>query len=43
MFEWLSEWKLTENVFKQTATKFGKPDVDLFASRINHQSPNYIS
>ena len=36
MFERSSEWKLTENMLKQTVTKFGKPDIDLYESRINH-------
>ena len=43
MFQRSSEWKLTEKVFKQIATKSGKPDIHLLASRINHQLPNYIS
>ena len=30
MFEWSSEWKLTEGVFKQIVSTFGKPDIDLF-------------
>ena len=36
MFERTSEWKLTENMLKQTVTKFGKSDIDLYESRINH-------
>ena len=43
MFERSSEWKLRERVFKQIVSTFGKPDIDLFASRINHQLSNYIS
>ena len=43
IFEWSSEWKLTEDMFKQIVTSFGRPDIDLFASRINHQLPNYLS
>ena len=43
MFERSSEWKLKESVFKQIVSTFGKPDIDLFASRINHQLSNYIS
>ena len=42
-FERSSEWKLTEGVFKQMISTFGKPDADLFVSRINHQLSNYIS
>ena len=36
MFQRSSEWKLTENIFKQIVTKFDKPDIDLYASRLNH-------
>ena len=43
MFERALEWKPRESVFKQIVSTFGKPDIDLFASRINHQLPNYIS
>ena len=30
-------------MFKHIVSIFGKPDIDLFASRINHQLSNYIS
>ena len=30
-------------MFKEIVSTFGKPDIDLFASRINHQLSNYIS
>ena len=43
IFERSSEWKLRESMFKHTVGTFGKPDIDLFASRINHQLSNYIS
>ena len=43
MFKRSSEWKLTQNVFKQIVSKSGKPDTDISASRINHQLLNYIS
>ena len=42
MFEWSSEWKLMEDMFKQIVSEFGKSDIDLFASKINHQLSNYI-
>ena len=42
VFERSSEWKLTEDVFKQIINTFGKPDIDLLESRINHQLSNYI-
>ena len=41
--EWSSEWKLRNSVFKHIVSTFGKPHIDLFASRINHQLSNYIS
>ena len=31
------EWKLDENISHQTCERFGKPDIDLFASRKNTQ------
>ena len=43
MFERSSEWKHTEGLFKQIVGTFGKRDIDLFPSRINHQLSNYIS
>ena len=43
IFERSSEWKLRESVFKHIVSIFGKPDIDLFASRINYQLSNYIS
>ena len=42
MFEWSSEWKLMKGMFKQIVCKFDKSDIDLFASKINHQLSNYI-
>ena len=43
IFKRSSEWKLGERVFKYIVSTFGKPDIDLFASRINHQLSNYVS
>ena len=43
IFERSSEWKLRQRVFKYIVRTFGKPDIDLFASRINHHLSNYIS
>ncbi|CAC5403252.1 unnamed protein product [Mytilus coruscus] len=37
------EWKLNENVFHIINSLFGPHDVDLFASKINHQLPRYFS
>ena len=41
-FEQSSKWKLRESVSKTIVSTFGKPDIDLFGSRINQLS-NYIS
>ena len=37
------EWELNDEIFKEICTIFGCPDVDLFASRLNHKVQNYIS
>ena len=38
-----AEWKLCPEIFSRLVTKFGRPDIDLFASRLNHQLPTYVS
>ena len=37
------EWMLNPQIFTKITAKFGKPDIDLFASRLNHQVPTYVS
>ena len=37
------EWKLDPRVLTDVFTLFGKPDLDLFASRLNFQLPRYVS
>ena len=37
------EWKIREDVFHKLCEKFGTPDIDLFASRLNHQLENYVA
>ena len=37
------EWKLDKSSFEYICNKFGTPDIDLFASRANHQLPRYMS
>ena len=32
-----------DDKFEQIVSTFGKPDIDLFASRINHHLSNYVS
>ena len=38
-----TEWSLHPQVFKQTCLKWFTPHVDLFATRLNHKVPLYIS
>ncbi len=37
------EWMLNKALFEKVCLRFGCPDIDLFASRINHQLPKYCS
>lgn len=37
------EWKLEETVFTQIISIFGKPSIDMFASRLNKQVDRYVS
>ena len=38
-----TEWKLNEQAFNKIRHRFGTPDIDLFASRLNYQVPRYVS
>ena len=38
-----SEWMLESDVFRKLCTRFGQPDIDIFASRLNAQLDKYIS
>ena len=38
-----SEWKLSPVVFQNLYKFWWTPDIDLFASRVSHQVPNYVS
>ena len=38
-----TEWMLNKQVFKEIVSRFGTPDADLFASRLNTQLPTYVS
>ena len=38
-----AEWHLNSNIFKLIILLWGKPDIDLFASRLNHQLDTYCS
>ncbi|XP_060602200.1 uncharacterized protein LOC132755347 [Ruditapes philippinarum] len=37
------EWSLNDLVFKEIVVKFGIPDIDMFASRLNRKLDNYVS
>ena len=37
------EWMLDHNLFKQITKHLGLPVVDLFASQVNHQMPEFVS
>ncbi len=38
-----TEWELSTEIFNIICEKFGKPEIDLFASRINHKLEKYVS
>ena len=38
-----AEWMLEPRIFDSIVRKWGIPEVDLFASRLNHQLPTYVS
>ncbi|XP_028402107.1 uncharacterized protein LOC114525097 [Dendronephthya gigantea] len=38
-----TEWTLEKRVFQMITKRFYTPQVDLFASRINHQLPRYVA
>ena len=43
IFHSSAKWQLLPSVFRRINTLFGPCQVDLFASRLNHQLPCYIS
>ena len=38
-----TEWMLDPGIFSEICEVFGKPEVDLFASRLNAQLPSYVA
>ena len=38
-----TEWQLNPKIFIEVTNKFGSPEIDLFATRINRQLQNYVS
>ena len=43
MKNWSSEWILNKPIFQKMKQTLGPVDVDLFATRLCHQIPKYIS
>ena len=37
------EWMLNPRIFRGVVARLGQPDIDLFASRVNHQIPEFVS
>ena len=37
------KWALDMDIFQEIVDRFGKPDIDLFASRLIHKLEKYIS
>ena len=38
-----NEWMLNKGIFKKISSKFGHPEIDLFASRLNNQLKRYVT
>ena len=38
-----NEWMLDKGIFKKISSKFGSPEIDLFASRLNNQLKRYVT
>ena len=38
-----TEWAVSDHAFDTITKKFGVPDADLFASRLSHKLPKYVS
>ena len=42
-FEDNIEWSLSDRLFERIVDRFGEPDIDLFASRLNHKVDRFVS
>lgn len=38
-----TEWSLDQTAFNELKSKLGEPDIDMFASRLNHKTTHYIA
>ena len=43
VFDDNTEWSIRNDIFDSICSEFGKPTIDLFASRLNHKNDRYIS
>ena len=43
IFKDFIEWILNPSIFMAVVARLGRPDIDLFASRVNHQIPEFVS
>ena len=39
----MMKWMLNPKIFEKISKRYFVPDIDLFASRLNNQIPNYIA
>ena len=42
-FQDAAEWMIDTKMFRKMSLYYGQPDIDLFASRLNHQISTYVS
>ena len=38
-----AEWSLSDEIFQKSVNIFGRPSIDLFASRLNHKCERYVA
>ena len=43
IFKYSIEWMLNSSIFRGVVARLGRPDMDLFASRVNHQILEFVS
>ena len=43
VFDDTTEWKLEATIYEKITDRWGRPDIDMFASRLNYQTLPYVS
>ena len=43
VFDETTEWSLRQDIYLEIVSRFGKPTIDLFASRLNHKTDRYCA